>query len=73
MSIEALHKLQKNILLFIIIFLPFSSIPERFSIPGLGSNLSIYWLLVGIALLLYEYIKYNFAIEKYWKVFFVSI
>ena len=70
MSIEALHKLQKNILLFIIIFLPFSSIPERFSIPGLGSNLSIYWLLVGIALLLYEYIKYNFAIEKYWKVFF---
>lgn len=70
MSINVLHKLQKVMLFLMIIFLPFSSIPKRFSIPGLGQNLSTYCLLVGIVLLIYEYIKHKFVIKKCWKLFF---
>lgn len=38
---------ERLITFFIIITLPFTSIPERFSIPGLGNNLNNYFLLIA--------------------------
>lgn len=64
MSVELLHKLQRYLLFALIVSLPLNSIPKRFSIPGLGSNLSEYFFILGLGLLIYEYFKYRFEIDR---------
>lgn len=69
MSKETLNKFQRLALFCIIIFLPLNGIPKRFSVPGLGSDLSAYFIVAGMLLLIYEYFKYKFEIPRQAKVF----
>ena len=64
MSFELLKKLQKIMLFMTIICLPLNSLPEAFTLPGVGSILSNYFLFAAILLLVYEYFKFRFEINK---------
>lgn len=64
MSFELLKKLQKIILFMTIICLPLNSLPKAFTLPGVGSILSNYFLFAAILLLVYEYFKFRFEINK---------
>lgn len=71
MIIETLHKWQRFMLLGLIITLPLTTIPKAFQIPGLGSSLSDYFFIIGFCLIMYEFIKYKFIIDKKIKNFFI--
>lgn len=64
MSFELLKKLQKIMLFMIIICLPLNNLPKAFTLPGLGGTLSNYFVLAAILLLLYEYFKFKFDVNK---------
>lgn len=64
MSFELLKKLQKIMLFMTIICLPLNSLPKAFTLPGVGSILSNYFLFAAILLLVYEYFKFRFEINK---------
>ena len=64
MSFKLLKKLQKIILFMTIICLPLNSLPKAFTLPGVGSILSNYFLFAAILLLVYEYFKFRFEINK---------
>lgn len=64
MSFESLRKLQKIMLFMIIICLPLNNIPKTVALPGLGGNLSNYFVLAAILLLLYEYFKFKFEVNR---------
>ena len=71
MSLDLLRKLQKLALFLLIVFLPLSSIPKKFALPGFGGNLSNYFLFIGVLLVLYEWFKYGLEVEYKAKLFFV--
>ena len=71
MTIETLHKWQRIMLFGLIITLPLTTIPKAFQIPGLGSSLSDYFFVVGLLLIVYEFIRYRFVIDKKIKYFFI--
>ena len=71
MTIEILHKWQRIMLFGLIITLPLTSIPKAFQIPGLGLSLSDYFFVVGLLLIIYEFVRYRFAIDKKIKYFFI--
>lgn len=64
MGFELLKKLQKIMLFMIIICVPLNNLPKAFTLPGLGGTLSNYFVLVAILMLLYEYLKFGFEINK---------
>lgn len=64
MSFELLKKLQKIMLFMTIICLPLNSLPKAFTLPGVGSIFSNYFLFAAILLLVYEYFKFRFEINK---------
>lgn len=64
MTFELLRKLQRIALYLVIITLPINCLPQRFSITGLGQNLSGYFLILSFLLLAYEYVKYKFVIPR---------
>lgn len=64
MSIDLLHRFEKFALFFVILFLPITGLPKRFSIPFLGSNLSMYFLFIGMLLVVYEYTKQRTIVRK---------
>lgn len=64
MSYAMLRTIQRYVLFAIILALPLTGIPQRYSIPGMGRNLAYYLAYIGIALLIYEYLKYKFEINK---------
>ena len=72
MSFETLQKLQKLALFCLILFLPLNSIPKRFAIPGIGGDLSNYFFILGMVLLVYEYFKFGFSVNKKVKYFFCT-
>ena len=72
MSIELICKLQKLTLTCLIISLPLNSIPKRFAIPGIGGDLSNYFFIIGMLLLIYEYFKFGFEINKKVRLFFCA-
>ena len=72
MSIETLRRLQKISLFCLILFLPLNSIPKRFAIPGIGGDLSNYFFILGIVLLVYEYFRFGFSINKKVRYFFCT-
>lgn len=72
MSFEVLQKLQKLALFCLILFLPLNSIPKRFAIPGIGGDLSNYFFILGMVLLVYEYFKFGFSVNKKVKYFFCT-
>lgn len=72
MSFEGLRKLQRIVMMMMIIALPLHAIPKRFAIPSIGGDLASYFMLLGVALLVYEYFKYGFKIERNVKIFFVA-
>ena len=59
-----LGNLQKIMLFMIIICLPLNNIPKTVALPGLGGNLSNYFVLAAILLLLYEYFKFKFEVNR---------
>lgn len=71
MTIEILHKWQRFMLLGLIVTLPLTTIPKVFQIPGLGPSLSDYFFIIGSCLIIYEFIKYGFTIDKKIKKFFI--
>ena len=71
MTIEILHKWQRFMLLGLIVTLPLTTIPKVFQIPGLGPSLSDYFFIIGFCLIIYEFIKYGFTIDKKIKKFFI--
>lgn len=70
MTIETLHKWQRIMLFGLIITLPLTSIPKAFRILGV-SSLSDYFFIIGLFLLIYEFIRYKFIIDRKIKCFFV--
>lgn len=64
MSFELLKKLQKIMLFMIIICLPLNNLPKAFALPGVGGKLSNYFVLAAILLLVYEYFKFWFEINR---------
>lgn len=72
MNIERLHCFQRLALFFLILFLPLNSIPKRFAIPGIGGDLSNYFFILGMGLLIYEYFKFGFTINRKVKFFFCT-
>ena len=64
MSFELLKKLQKIMLFMAIICLPLNNLPKAFTLAGVGSILSNYFLFAAILLLVYEYFKFRFEINK---------
>lgn len=64
MSFELLKKLQKIMLFMIIICLPLNNLPKVFTLPGLGGTFSNYFAFAAILLLVYEYFKFRFEINK---------
>lgn len=71
MTIEILHKWQRFMLFGLIITLPLTTIPKAFQIPGLGPSLSDYFFIIGFCLIIYEFIKHKFTIDKKIKNFFI--
>ena len=71
MSFELLKKLQKIMLFMIIICLPLNNLPEDFSLPSLGNTLSNYFVFISIFLLIYEYFKFKFEVNRKVIMFFV--
>lgn len=71
MTIETLHKWQRIMLFGLIITLPLTTIPKAVQIPGMGASLSDYFFVAGLLLIVYEFIKYGFVIDKKIKYFFV--
>lgn len=71
MSIGLLHRLEKFALFFVILFLPITGLPKRFTLPFLGNTLSMYFLFAGILLVAYEYIKHGTLIRKTFVRYFV--
>ena len=71
MTSETLHKWQRIMLFVLIITLPLTTIPKAVQIPGLGSSLSDYFFVVGFLLIMYEFVKYKFVIDKRIKYFFI--
>ena len=71
MTVETLHKWQRIMLMGLIITLPLTTIPQKIAIPGLGSSLSDYFFIFGLGLIIYEFIKYKFKIDKKIKCFFI--
>ena len=71
MSKETLIKLEKLVIFFIILFLPITSLPQRFAIPAMGTTLSSYFLVLGLFLLLYEHIKFRINLNKNFLVYFL--
>lgn len=57
MTCELLWKLQRCMTFLILVTLPLNGIPKRFVIPGLGNNLSAYFMLIAAVLVVYEYFK----------------
>ena len=72
MNIERLHCFQRLALFFLILFLPLNSIPKRFAIPGIGGDLSNYFFILGMGLLIYEYFKFGFTINRKVKFLFCT-
>lgn len=66
-----LQKIQKLFVFFIIIFLPFTNFPKKFSLSFIENNASYYIMLILIALFLFEYFKYKFKINKIIFTFFI--
>ena len=64
MSIDLLLRLEKLALFFVILFLPITGLPKRFSISFLGNNLSMYFLFIGMLLVVYEYTKQRTIVRK---------
>lgn len=64
MSFKLLKKLQKIMLFMIIICLPLNNLPKAFTLPGLGGTLSNYFVLAAILLILYEYFKFRFKVNR---------
>lgn len=62
MSIELLHRIEKWILFLLIICLPITGLPLRYAVSGLGKTLSNYFLILGILVIVYEYIKFKYSI-----------
>lgn len=71
MTIEILRKWQRIMLFGLIITLPLTTIPKAFQIPGLGPSLSDYFFILGLCLIIYEFIKCKFTIDKKIRNFFV--
>lgn len=71
MTIEILHKWQRFMLLGLIVTLPLTTIPKVFQIPGLGPSFSDYFFIIGFCLIIYEFVKYGFTIDKKIKKFFI--
>lgn len=71
MTIETLYKWQRFMLFGLIITLPLTTIPKAFQIPGLGPSLSDYFFIIGFCLIIYEFIKHKFIIDKKIKNFFI--
>lgn len=70
MSIDILHKLEKASLFFIILFLPITGMPQRFSFSVIGKTLSVYFLIIGFLLMVYEYYKYKSPVNKTYTGYF---
>ena len=73
MTIEILHKWQRFMLLGLIVTLPLTTIPKVFQIPGLGPSFSDYFFIIGFCLIIYEFVKYGFTIDKKIKKFLLYI
>jgi hypothetical protein len=71
MKQELLQKIQKIFLFLIIVFLPFTNLPQRFTISFVGANAVYYILLISLFLFVYEYYKYKFKIDKIIIYFFI--
>ena len=71
MTCELLWKLQRCMTFLILVTLPLNGIPKRFVIPGLGNNLSAYFMLIAAVLVVYEYFRFGFKIPRNLKIFFL--
>ncbi len=65
------QKIERLILFGMIIGLPFMNLPKSFSIPYLGGNISKWFLVIGVAILIWEYIIFPFKIPSLAKKYFV--
>jgi len=64
MEHKTLRKIEKIVLFLLIITLPLNAIPKDYVlIPQLGDSLPNYFLMVGMALLFYEWYLYRFLID----------
>lgn len=64
MELERIHRLERFLLFLMIIALPINCLPKKFSIPTFGQNLTGYFFLIALMLLIYEFIKYRYYIPK---------
>ena len=72
MSLEKIHRLERLLLLLMIIALPINCLPKRFSVSTFGQSLTGYFFLLALFLLIYEFIKYKFYIPKK-AIYFICI
>lgn len=69
---EKLISFEKKLLLLTILFLPLFRIPQKYSLPLLGGNVSKWFYYLSIIVLIYEFIRYRFRIPKKF-IIYVSI
>ena len=63
MSLGLLKKLQRHVLFSLILALPLTGMPERFSVPGMGGNLSYIFAFIGVALIVYHDVWHVIAMK----------
>lgn len=57
-------KLKLSLFVLYILFLPLINIPIRYSIPGLGQDLSNYLSLIMLFFIIYEYKKHELLLSS---------
>lgn len=62
MAQAQLHKVEKMMLFLTILFLPLNGLPKAISLPIIGGNASHWFFLLGLLVLIFEFIKYGFEI-----------
>lgn len=73
MNLVRLRRIERIVLFFMVISLPFVVLPQRFSLPGTQQAAVNVFSIVAVLLLIYEYIKFKFLIEKKIVLFLCSL
>lgn len=70
MSLVTLHKYERFFLMLSILFLPITNLPVKISVL-FGSNISNWFMYMGLLFLGYEFWKYGIAVSSWFKKFIV--